>query len=113
MRVGKFVSVAGKYFNPIVGPGIMRGRDDNAGGMLARSRQVGHARSRNYPRTVHFATAGSQSERHPVCDPGTRLSRVLSNHNAGSRSTPNEVMTKCAAYEVRAFEGQGKFAGYA
>ena len=69
VRVRQLVSIAGKDFDAIVGPGIVRRRNHHAGGILPRVCEVGNAGSCDYARAVHFNPAGSQTLRHPICNP--------------------------------------------
>ena len=84
-RVRQLVSIAGENFDAIVGPGIVRGRNHNAGGMFPGTREVGHPGRRNHARAMDFTAAGNQSQHHAVRNPGARFPRVLSDHNAGVR----------------------------
>src|SRR5207245_3057293 len=50
--IGQFESIAGKNFDPIVGPWIVRGGNHHAGIKLPRARQVSHTRRRDYAGAV-------------------------------------------------------------
>src|ERR1700723_1237300 len=81
--------------------------------MFPRTRQVGHSRSRNDARAMNFTAARNQSQEHSVRDPGTRLSRILSDHNASMWITANQVMTERAANQISALGSQRELAGHA
>ena len=111
MRVRQFVPVAGEHLDAIVGPWIVRRRDNHAGGILAGARQVGNARRRYYPRAVNFNSAGGQPQRHPIGDPGAGFTRILPDHRASLSVASLQIMAQRAANHISAVLGQGKFAG--
>ncbi len=82
MRVRQFVAIAGKNFDAIVGPRIMRRRNHHARRILPRARQISHARRCNHTRAMDFNSTGGQSVRDAVGDPCARFARVLPNHDA-------------------------------
>ena len=111
VRVRQFVAVAGKNLDAIVGPGIVRRRDDHARSVLARARQIGHSWRGDHAGAVDFDSAGGQPVRHPVGNPRAGFPRVLPDHYARRSTRTLQIMAQRAADHVRAVLGQGKFAG--
>ncbi len=112
MRVRQFVTVAGKNLDAIVGPGIVRRRDNHPGRILARTRQVSHPGSRDHAGAVDFNSTGSQTVRDPVGDPRARFTRILTDHRSRRRAAVFQIMAQRASDHVSAVLGQGKFAGH-
>ena len=83
--IAKLVSVVAKDLDAIVLPRIVRGGDDDAGGKIARSRQVSNARGRDDPSFDRLHSLRRQAARQHLGNPFTRFPRVLPNDNLHAR----------------------------
>src|ERR1700686_1763799 len=93
-RVRQFVTIAGKYFDPVVRPWIVRRRDDDSGVELLRARQKGYARCRDDTRAARLHANPFQPLQKTVGDPLTGNAPILADYYAGLGVYAQEVVTK-------------------
>ena len=79
-RVSEFETVTGKNFDAVVGPGIVRRGNDDAGGQCAGAGEVGHAGSGDHAGAVDIDADGGETFGDAVGDPGTGFARVLADY---------------------------------
>src|SRR5271156_2549894 len=83
--IGQLIAVRAEQFDPIVIPGIVRGRDDNASGKPVRMRKKGDGRSRNHASALYRGPACSETRSQRGSNPLAGLAGVHTEQNAGGR----------------------------
>jgi hypothetical protein len=111
--VGELEAVAGKNFDAVVGPGIVRGGDDDAGGHAAGARQKGDSGSGDDAGAVHVDADGGETLGDAVGDPAAGFASVLADDGLGAPHGAHQVVAEGAADEIGAWLGEREFSGYA
>src|SRR5690349_6844610 len=82
MGIRELESVAGKNFDSVICPRIMRGGNYDAGIEAARASQIGYARRGYDAGAVRLDSGGSQPQSDAICDPTAGITRVLTNDDS-------------------------------
>src|ERR1035441_159399 len=96
-RVGELEAIAGEDLDSVIGPGIVRCRDDHAGRHGPRTREISHAGRGDHTSAVNIHAYGRQAFGDAVRNPGTRFTRVLTDDDLSLRAGPNEIMAEGTA----------------
>ena len=100
--VSELESVAGKNFDAVVGPGIVRGGDDDSGGHSAGTRQVGDAGSGDDAGAVNVDADSGQTFGDAIGDPAAGFAGVLADDGFRSGRCADEIVAEGASDEIGA-----------
>ena len=111
--VGKLISIAGKYFDSVIRPRIVRRGDHHAGVEIAQPGEIGNAGRGDHARALDRNAVRGEPLQEAIGNPLAGLARVLTDNSASFWIIADQIVPESPSDHIGACRRKGELSRHA